>query len=697
MAERQKLIHLHTSEVKAPSQGVLNLGEIAVQHNDTEAALYIEKNNGTIAKFIDATAVEAKVELEKTRAEGAEGALDDRIKTLEGSNHTHANKEVLDGITSDKVNAWDSAEANAKKDAADKYQVKGEYEAAGAAAQALKDAKSYADGLAVNYDAAGSAADAFASAKTYTDGLDTAMGTRVSALEGDIHTHDNKTVLDGITTEKVTAWDAAKADAISSSKTYTDSVKDAVIGTDSDTKDSDTIKGAKKYADSAAAQALTDAKADAAQLYQVKGDYEASGAAATVKSEVIGTDNDTKDSNTIKGAKKYADSAIEALNLANTYEAKGTAQSLINGLNLAETYASKDVESTISTLVGKDTGKSVRSVSAEEVAKIVNGADTRYDTLKEIADWIISDTTGSAQMANDINALKAISADTRLETLESSSHSHSNKDLLDTYTQTEVNLADAVAKKHEHDNKAVLDGITSVKVSAWDAAEANASAYTDAAKSAVIGTDSDTKDSDTIKGAKKYADSAATKALADAKSYADGLDTAMDTRVDALEASSHTHTNKTVLEGITEDKVTAWDKAIEDVNTLTSAVTDNEKVVAASLNQIIESVGLDENGNSPLPGNISLADAIVDVTGKVSTLSGSSHAHANKGVLDGITSENVAAWGAAEANAKTYADGLVKDEKGNVKFDANGAAAQALIDAKAYTDEKLIKIDCGTY
>ena len=43
MAERQKLIHLHTSEVKAPSQGVLNLGEIAVQHNDTEAALYIEK------------------------------------------------------------------------------------------------------------------------------------------------------------------------------------------------------------------------------------------------------------------------------------------------------------------------------------------------------------------------------------------------------------------------------------------------------------------------------------------------------------------------------------------------------------------------------------------------------------------------------------------------------------------------------
>ena len=41
--QRQKLIHLHTSEVKVPTQGLLYRGEIAVQHNDTEAALYIEK------------------------------------------------------------------------------------------------------------------------------------------------------------------------------------------------------------------------------------------------------------------------------------------------------------------------------------------------------------------------------------------------------------------------------------------------------------------------------------------------------------------------------------------------------------------------------------------------------------------------------------------------------------------------------
>ena len=50
-----------------------------------------------------------------------------------------------------------------------------------------------------------------------------------------------------------------------------------------------------------------------------------------------------------------------------------------------------------------------------------------------------------------------------------------------------------------------------------------------------------------------------TSTLTTAKNYADGLNTAMDTRVDALEANTHTHSNKTVLDGITAGKVAAWD------------------------------------------------------------------------------------------------------------------------------------------
>lgn len=50
-------------------------------------------------------------------------------------------------------------------------------------------------------------------------------------------------------------------------------------------------------------------------------------------------------------------------------------------------------------------------------------------------------------------------------------HTHANKELLDSYTQTEAELANAVSKVHEHGNKSVLDGITSAKVNSWDGKE----------------------------------------------------------------------------------------------------------------------------------------------------------------------------------------------------------------------------------
>lgn len=50
-------------------------------------------------------------------------------------------------------------------------------------------------------------------------------------------------------------------------------------------------------------------------------------------------------------------------------------------------------------------------------------------------------------------------------------HTHANKELLDTYKQTEADLANAVSKVHDHGNKDVLDGITSDKVNSWDGKE----------------------------------------------------------------------------------------------------------------------------------------------------------------------------------------------------------------------------------
>lgn len=47
-----------------------------------------------------------------------------------------------------------------------------------------------------------------------------------------------------------------------------------------------------------------------------------------------------------------------------------------------------------------------------------------------------------------------------LETATENAHTHDNKALLDTYTQTNTNLADAVSKKHTHSNKSLLDSYT---------------------------------------------------------------------------------------------------------------------------------------------------------------------------------------------------------------------------------------------
>ena len=316
--ERQKLIHLHTPEVKAPAVGSLEKGEIAVQHNATEAALYIEKSNNEIAKFIDETAVDAKVAVEKLRAEGAEEALADRIDTLEGSNHTHENKGVLDGITAEKVAAWDAAEGNAKADAEAKYQIKGDYEAAGAAAQALVDAKADAASLYQpkgEYEVAGAAA----------------------AVEGKLDAHKEDSVMH-ITDAERTDWNAAKSaiDAFLKDADMTEKAVDTLaelqtyMTTDGEaaTKliervsaleeidhnayvfaDTQVLADAKAYVDGkvdgkfdeagAAAQALADAKADAASLYQPKGEYETAGAAAKALTD----------------ANAYTDNAISAIKI----------------------------------------------------------------------------------------------------------------------------------------------------------------------------------------------------------------------------------------------------------------------------------------------------------------------------------------------------------------------------------------------
>ena len=127
------------------------------------------------------------------------------------------------------VNGLSDAIADAKKAGTDAATAASEAAAAAAAAQADADALELLVGdtkvedqistaitnldLANNYDAKGAADAAETAAKGHADSLNTAMNTRVEALEAIDHDHTNKTVLDGITAEKVAAWDAAEQNA----------------------------------------------------------------------------------------------------------------------------------------------------------------------------------------------------------------------------------------------------------------------------------------------------------------------------------------------------------------------------------------------------------------------------------------------------------------------------------------------------
>lgn len=271
----------------------------------------------------------------------------------------------------------------------------------------------------------------------------------------------------------------------------------------------------------------------------------------------VGTADDTSDMDTLKGAKKYADekaaavqTEVDALEAkVGTVEEGKTVVQMIEEAQEAATYDDTEIKAkvqantnAIGVLNGEATVEgSVKKTVADEIAKVIADAPESFDTLKEISDWISSHSDDAAAMNSAITALQGIldgigdtesgekatvvayvtdaiaalnigdyakAADLtalagRVTTLEGTSHTHANKALLDTYTQTEENLADAVAKKHTHANATELDKIAAGDKAKWDAAEQNAKDYADS-----LASDYDAAGS-------------AAEALADAKEYTD--------------------------------------------------------------------------------------------------------------------------------------------------------------------------------
>jgi hypothetical protein len=79
------------------------------------------------------------------------------------------------------------------------------------------------------------------------------------------------------------------------------------------------------------------------------------------------------------------------------------------------------------------------------------------DSITNYSVWSSQKTNNELQAEANLRTSADANLQSQITTLQASSHTHSNKSLLDTYTQSEANLADAVAKKHSHANQTILD------------------------------------------------------------------------------------------------------------------------------------------------------------------------------------------------------------------------------------------------
>lgn len=148
------------------------------------------------------------------------------------------------------------------------------------------------------------------------------------------------------------------------------------------------------------------------------------------------------------------------------------------------------LSSAVEALEGADAALVERVAAVEKQLGDGEGSvtDLIADAKQEAIDAAVEAAAGDAtSKANAAEAAAKGHADglntamnTRVEALEAIDHDHTNKAELDLIASGDKAKWDAAAAKaHEHSNLTVLEGITAAKVTAWDAAEGNAKTYAD--------------------------------------------------------------------------------------------------------------------------------------------------------------------------------------------------------------------------
>ena len=345
--------------------------------------------------------------------------------------------------------------------------------------------------LANTYDAKGAADDALAAAKEYADGLDEAQTEALNAYKES----NNKALADEIA--RATLAEEAAQKAADDAQADVDNLELAVGTPDEGKTVVQMIKDEAARADAAE-------KANAGLITEIQTDMGNVDNLETTSKELVGALNEVRNAVSAGGT-------AAAITIDTSATTEGALKS----------YTIKQGDTTVGTIdIPKDmvveSGEVVTDPEGQEAGTYIklvlaNVADPLYinvghlvdiykakanatqiqlaidSATREISASIVAGSVTATELAADaVTTVKIADANVTLAKLSTEvqaaigkAHEHANKDLLDTYTQTEANLADAVAKKHEHANAGVLDGITAEKVAAWDASEQNAKDYAD--------------------------------------------------------------------------------------------------------------------------------------------------------------------------------------------------------------------------
>lgn len=138
---------------------------------------------------------------------------------------------------------------------------------------------------------------------------------------------------------------------------------------------------------------------------------------------------------------------------------------------LAEMILALNAKALASDLNNRPTTSEMNTAISTAISGLIGGAPETYDTLKEIADYIsehedvvtaLNSAIGSKADKTIVDSIKSV-----VDALGSLSKKDkvSETDLSDEL-KTKINSANT--STHSHSNKTVLDGITAAKVSSWD-------------------------------------------------------------------------------------------------------------------------------------------------------------------------------------------------------------------------------------